>query len=341
MQLMIRNLVNCTFSMAFVAVIFISTVFSQELPVRVKSYMAKSYPGWAILEGWNGPDAKRTPAVASGDFDGNGHNDYAVVLKKDDRIYAIVMFVTDRTINAVTLETQKEGVNGWIANVGDWAKGKRVFGRDDLDEEMDITLRTDAVVLIDGEGHGTLYYWKGGDFTKLFGVDEPDEAIGSTKIDVEDNFEKAVRIDARIKTVGLFSNYASMTRNLGKPVSEKRQRPALSECSGETESFMEAKYSGLELQLNGDSRSRNFTVISFQVKNGSWEMQGIRIGSTREEVLRKFGKPFRVPEDSELEKGESGVVYLAKLNEAIGDGSVSFIFKNGKLIRFSAGVDLC
>lgn len=167
----VKNCVRRLSGFVFAMTILTGVSIGQELSGRVKSYMAKTYPGWSIIEGYNGPDNPRTPAISSGDFNGDGLKDYVVAMKKDDRTYAVVMLVTRRSIRSVTLEAQKESVNAWVAQVSSWKKGTKVIGTDSRNREQRFKLSTDAVGLVDGEGHSSLYYWKGGKFLSLSGVD--------------------------------------------------------------------------------------------------------------------------------------------------------------------------
>lgn len=140
------------------AVIFVN---AQATPTKLKTYLDKNYPNWKIGESWV-VDSKPRKALETGDFNGDGVKDYAVLLTKADRIYAIVLLTEKNSYKAYNILAQNSE-NRWIAGIGMNKKGD-VIELDPINSDKTIKLKTDAIYLYDGEGHGTTFYWENGKF---------------------------------------------------------------------------------------------------------------------------------------------------------------------------------
>jgi len=147
------------------AVIFTASFAAQAqtIPANVNDYLKKSYPGWTIGESWV-IDSKPRKAFESGDFNGDGKKDYAVLLTKDDRKYAIVLLVSKTGFQAFNLEAQNSE-NAWIAGISINSKGSKINLNDaSAISPKPFQLKNDGVYLYDGEGHGRTYYWQNDKF---------------------------------------------------------------------------------------------------------------------------------------------------------------------------------
>lgn len=137
---------------------------SQTVPQQVERYLNGYYPDWQVTDSFI-VDAPRTKAIVSGDFNGDRRIDFAVLITKDDRIYAIVLLAAGRSFRSINLLGQKEGVDRWIAGIGVATKGEEFFlltERGDPGGKM--RLKTDAISLNDSEGMHRISYWQRGRF---------------------------------------------------------------------------------------------------------------------------------------------------------------------------------
>jgi hypothetical protein len=142
---------------------------AQTVPAKVKTYLSKNYPNWEIGKSWV-VDSKPLPAIVNGDFNGDGKKDYAVLITKDDRIYALALLATKNSYNAFNLLAQKIGEDAWIAGIDVAEKGTEVFVHNDRgDVTKKFKLKTDGIAVYDGERMSSIYYWQNGKF--LFGKD--------------------------------------------------------------------------------------------------------------------------------------------------------------------------
>jgi hypothetical protein len=146
------------------AVVFLTSVAAgaQTLPVKVENYLKRNYPGWAIGESWIVDSAPRK-AIESGDFNGDGKKDYAVLIQTDDRIYALALLADKNGFRAFNLLAQN-GENRWIAGIDLMPKGSEVYFNNDANPAKSFPIKNDGLEIYDGERHGRLYYWQNGRF---------------------------------------------------------------------------------------------------------------------------------------------------------------------------------
>jgi len=151
--------------MIVLAAAFFTAQFAnaQGPPAKVKNYLDRNYPQWQISGSFVVDSPVREKRIVTGDFNGDKKTDYAVVLSKGERIYAIALLGTRNSFTAVNLAAQK---NGWIAGIGLAAKGQRVFLSESGDGSSGkyFVLKHDAISLYDGEGMSQVFYWQGGRF---------------------------------------------------------------------------------------------------------------------------------------------------------------------------------
>lgn len=108
-------------------------------------------------------DSPSRKAFEKGDFNGDGKTDYAVLITKDDRIYAIVLLAEKKSFKAYNLLGQNEQ-DRWIAGIDVMEKGQMVDVGNENNPAKSLRLKTDAIRLYDGEGMGQIFYWQSGEF---------------------------------------------------------------------------------------------------------------------------------------------------------------------------------
>lgn len=146
-----------------ISIVIISTCLSaaaQTLPDKAASFLRRSYPQWEIVK-FRKVEYQENKSTTSGDFNGDGLTDHAVVITKDDRIYTIVLMANKRSFKAFNLLAQKEE-DRWIAGLGTAEKNEDVCT--ERDGVPSIKLKNDGIYVYDFEGVGTVFYWESGIF---------------------------------------------------------------------------------------------------------------------------------------------------------------------------------
>lgn len=147
--------------------------------------------------------------------------------------------------------------------------------------------------------------------------------------------QPAKEVDFRVKGVGLGDSYARVLRQLGRPISRKREKipDDFGVCGGAYTS-LRLRYQGVEIELMGDLRGRNYQVISLEVTSPKILIApGIRIGMTEEETRSQIGPPLQ-------ERTESGVriqTYITKGNE----GGAGLYIRDGRLLKVQWDYTMC
>jgi hypothetical protein len=133
-------------------------------------------------------------------------------------------------------------------------------------------------------------------------------------------------IKLQIKGVDIGTSYEEVFRRLGKPLSSRKR--GTNPCGG---TKLTLRYSGLTVNLDPDADEQNFIVVFVEVTSPEWEVSGIRIGASLEDVRAKFGKSSELRKESRLET----IGYFA------GDGYADFYFRKNKLVKVSWELNLC
>ena len=141
-------------------------------------------------------------------------------------------------------------------------------------------------------------------------------------------------VNFRVKGVGLGSSYAVVLRQLGRPVSSKREKILDDTCDSPHTSLW-LSYKGAVVELRGDLAGRNFDVVSMEVTSSSLLITpGIKIGMTEQDVRSKLGgAPWRVMNES----GFRILDYVTKGN----DGGARLYFREGRLVKVHWNYTLC
>lgn len=136
---------------------------AQTMPTKVNEYLKKNYPGWTIGESWV-VDSKPRKAFETGDFNGDGKKDYAVLIEKDDRIYAIVLLAGKKSFQAFNLLAQNSE-NRWIAGIDITPKDSEIYLKESSNDSPEtFVIKNEGIYIYDGEGHGRTYYRENGEF---------------------------------------------------------------------------------------------------------------------------------------------------------------------------------
>ena len=147
--------------------------------------------------------------------------------------------------------------------------------------------------------------------------------------------QPATEVDFRVKSVGLGNSYAQVVRRLGRPISSRREKipDDFGVCGGAYTS-LRLRYPGVEIELMGDLRGRDFQVISMEVTSPNILIApGIRIGMTEAETRSKIGPPLQ-------ERTESGFRiqnYITKGNE----GGAGLYIRDGRLVKVQWDYTMC
>src|SRR5215207_840048 len=152
------------------------------------------------------------------------------------------------------------------------------------------------------------------------------------QISASSQSDSASRVELQVKGVSLDSSLATVTRMLGAPRSRKQTKPAFSECTERRESRLTLQYPGMIVELIGDSKGRNFKVLSVSVSSPAWPVaSGVATGNSGQAIVSRFGPPLRM----ENEGGLNRFVYFHKDN-----GGARFYFRDEKLVKVEWGLDL-
>lgn len=142
-------------------------VAAQALPVKVENHLKKNYPGWQVGESLQ-VAAKSRRAIEQGDFNGDGKTDYAVLITKDDRLYALALIAAKNTFKAYNLIAQNKE-NPWIAGIEIAPKGSLIEYEEPITPGKSFALKTDGIKLYDNERRSTVFYWQNGRFVSSVG----------------------------------------------------------------------------------------------------------------------------------------------------------------------------
>lgn len=142
-------------------------------------------------------------------------------------------------------------------------------------------------------------------------------------------------LDLNIKGVTYDSTYASVIKLLGKAKKQKDTKEYSTECRDNPTTFRVMEYDGLDIGLMGDIRGRGMKVHSIGIDSAKWNFNGLTIGASEADVVKKFGKPrLRVSNDETHD-----VTYEYQM--VTGAGATTFYFRDKKLISIQMAEALC
>ncbi|HMT06412.1 MAG TPA: hypothetical protein PKA82_00305 [Pyrinomonadaceae bacterium] len=141
-------------------------------------------------------------------------------------------------------------------------------------------------------------------------------------------------VDLKVNNVVWNSSYATVLKQLGKPLKTKKSTmKAGNNCTGDAQTMLELTYKGLEISLIGDGRGRGMRVYGMAVKDARWLASGIRIGTDVDGVKGEFGKP----DYESIDDGTTKFLYNATEDTT----EVWVEFRNGKVVGIFLAESLC
>ena len=144
--------------------------------------------------------------------------------------------------------------------------------------------------------------------------------------------QTSIRDGLKVNGLALGSTYAATVQKLGKPTSDVTTRKT-DECTGSRTRIL--TYPGLKVELIEGDRKNDFTIFSFDVTSGAWNVSGVKIGDTPEAIEKLFGKSGRT-----IEKERTGPRWFYEMKEEAPGGS-NFYFRGGKVFRISSTYEMC
>ncbi|HQU86705.1 MAG TPA: hypothetical protein PKY59_26470 [Pyrinomonadaceae bacterium] len=119
--------------------------------------------------------------------------------------------------------------------------------------------------------------------------------------------------------------YPAAVRKLGKPVSVRHNETFPCEDG----KVLTARYNGLVLRFIESYPAKKLFVGSIEITSAKWSVSGIKIGANFKDVKAEFSGKLRYEGNFKVYGG------------FIKDGFSHFYFKNGKLVKIIAEINLC
>jgi hypothetical protein len=114
------------------------------LPLQIRGYLNKNYPGWKLMPTADGCSARFRGASASGDFDGDGGRDYLVKFVKRGRGYIMAFLKRKSDYEAHVLHGNMSGAEIKSTGISVFRKGERVPTGDAEEDGSTEVLTNDA-----------------------------------------------------------------------------------------------------------------------------------------------------------------------------------------------------
>jgi len=143
--------------------------------------------------------------------------------------------------------------------------------------------------------------------------------------------QTSIREGLQVNGVALGATYAATVKKLGKPTRDVTNRQ-IDQCIGSR--IRTLYYHGLKLELV-EGEKKTFTVFSFDVTSGNWNVSGVKLGDASSVIEKQFGKIGRT-----IEREKAGPRWSYDMTDESPGGS-NFYFKNGKLIEISSTYEMC
>ena len=149
----------------------------------------------------------------------------------------------------------------------------------------------------------------------------------SGALNVNQDLNRLTEVNFLVRGIGLGSSYHVVRRQLGRPISSKREKIVDEyEGCGPSYTLLKLTYDGAVIELMGDLRWRNFKVVSMEVTSPQILIApGIKIGMTEKEIRSKLGVPWQ-------ERNESGIHILNYVTKG-NDGGAGLHFVAGRLVK--------
>ena len=143
--------------------------------------------------------------------------------------------------------------------------------------------------------------------------------------------QASIRQGLQVNGVALGATYTAAVKKLGKPARDVTNRQ-IDQCIGSR--IRTLYYPGLKLELV-EGEKKIFTVFSFDVTSGTWNVSGINLGDASSVVEKQFGKTGRT-----IEKEKAGPRWSYDMTDE-SPGGTNFYFKNGKVVEISSTYEMC
>jgi hypothetical protein len=142
----------------------------------------------------------------------------------------------------------------------------------------------------------------------------------------------ANKVHLRVKAVQLGSSYATVLNNFGKPSKLNREKIHDETC-GPPYTLLRLRYDGMQIDLHGDVKGRNFKVVSIEVRSPRRPLSPVKLGMSEKEVRSLLSSPFQ-------ERDESGF-HILNYSTKGNDGGAGLYFRDGKLSKVDWTYTLC
>jgi len=140
-----------------------------KLPHEIKIILDRDYPGWIFSEGCNprapdDPPNRRHIHFIWGDFDGNGHKDYAVQIGQKGKWSVLALLKRAGKFKVYTL-IDDSYPNEYLELYKKGEVGS--YGSSEDDEQKTFVYSNDSIVVVWGMGGSASYIFKQGSFQEL------------------------------------------------------------------------------------------------------------------------------------------------------------------------------
>jgi hypothetical protein len=134
-----------------------------------------------------------------------------------------------------------------------------------------------------------------------------------------------------VNGVPLDAKYAEVTWKLGHPT-RVVTTSKIDECIGAR--IRTVTYPGLKIEMVEGEKKDDFTIFSFEITSGKWDVSGVRVGDPSAKVQKLFGARGRRIEN----KPTLGWFYDMTEDNP---GSSNFFFRAGKIYKISTTYEMC
>jgi hypothetical protein len=146
----------------------VETISATAIPLTIRNYLNKTYPGWRLSAKTTGCNKSFERAVVVGDFDGDSAQDYVVKIITDQTGYIIAFLKRGNDYKAVILES---GSQQQIRNQGLSVARTGTKFPEIVNENLGrVTRRLQHDAPIGGTCESSTYFyiWRSGSFKRAF-----------------------------------------------------------------------------------------------------------------------------------------------------------------------------
>ena len=141
-------------------------------------------------------------------------------------------------------------------------------------------------------------------------------------------------LDFEVNGIKSGTSYDEIVKRIGKPL--RSQDLGKDDCNDRD--MRTIYYKGLAIELESDGTKQSYAVVSIEVTSARWLIGNkIKIGSTRDEVLKAFGPDNDYADDDALGDQMPRLEYVTKENL----GGVTFLLIDEKVFKVIMSETLC